>query len=124
MEWLALKLGTTGARIAAALGLALLVLGLLGTAKCALDRAGQAETEAKLNKNQAGAAVESGKDAVETVGSRNTEDAAGNKTAEETKDAIAKSTDAAGVTGAGRDGLCGLAGYRQRPECLRGPDPH
>jgi hypothetical protein len=90
---------------------------LLAVSQCNHDRG--AKTEVKLSKGQAGAAAASGSDAVETVGNRMQADAAGDRTVMETKDAIDNATDAGGVTAAGRSGLCGLAGYRSRPECLR-----
>ncbi len=78
-----------------------------------------AKTEARLARSQAGAAVQSGADAVATVGQRAAEDAASGRVVEETKDEINEATDAAGVTDAGRNGLCRLDGYKRRPECVR-----
>jgi hypothetical protein len=96
---------------------AALVIAVLMVGKCSYDR--RARTEVNLAKGQAGAAVASGTDAVGTVGNRMAADAAGDTTVMETKDAIDNATDAGGVTAAGRSGLCGLAGNRGKPECMR-----
>lgn len=82
------------------------------------------KTEAKLGKNQTKAAIDSGHDAVETLGNRQAEDAAGQKTVQETKDDISKQTDAGGVTDAGNRGLCRLASHRSNPECLQRTPSH
>ena len=93
-----------------------LLLAVLGVAKWTYDRG--AKTEIKLSKGQAGAAVASGSDAVGTLGNRMQADAAGDNTVMETNDAIHHATDARGVTDAGRSGLCKLAAYRGKPECV------
>jgi hypothetical protein len=80
-------------------------------------------TEAKLGKNQTNAAITSGHDAVETIGNRQAADAEGQRTVQETKDAINRANDAGSVTDAGRSGLCRLASHRSSPECLRGAPP-
>lgn len=81
------------------------------------------KTRAKLQQEQTGAAIESGSDAVNTIGNRQTEDAAGASTVLETQREINNATDAGGVTDAGLGGLCNLRGYRGRPECVRKPAP-
>lgn len=81
-----------------------------------------AKTEARLGKNQTGAAIETGRDAVETIGNRQAADGEGRRTVQETKDEINKQTTATGVTGAGRRGLCGLASHRRDPQCVQ-PSP-
>jgi hypothetical protein len=96
---------------------ATLLITVLMVGKCSYDQ--RARTEVNLAKGQAGAAVASGTDAVGTVGNRMAADAAGDTTVMETKDAIDNATDAGGVTAAGRSGLCGLASYRSKPECVR-----
>lgn len=85
------------------------------------QRARVAHTETKLATGQAGASIASGTDAVATVGNRQAQDAAGDRTVQETNDAINNATDAGSVTDAGRSGLCGLSGYRGKPECVRQP---
>lgn len=80
-----------------------------------------ANTRVKLERNQAGAAIQSGKDAIGTLGNRQVEDAQGTETVTETQHEIDNATDAGGVTDAGRNGLCDLRGYRSRPECVRRP---
>lgn len=94
-----------------------LLLVVLGLAKCTYDRS--AKTEIRLSKGQAGAAVASGSDAVGTLGNRMQADAAGDQIVEEATDNVQKAVDARGVTAAGRSGLCQLAGYRRKPECMR-----
>jgi hypothetical protein len=79
------------------------------------------KTEAKLGKNQTNAAINSGHDAVETIGNRQAEDEAGRQSVEETKNDIKNQTDAGGVTDAGRRGLCRLASHRSNPECVQHP---
>jgi hypothetical protein len=93
-----------------------LLVAVLGVAKCSYDQ--RAKTEIKLSKGQAGAAVASGADAVGTLGNRMQADAIGDNTVMETQNAIHNATDAGGVTAAGRSGLCGLSGYRGKPECM------
>lgn len=110
------KLGPTLAKIVFWGVAALLLVAVLGIAKCSYDQ--RAKTELKLSKGQAGAAVASGADAVGTLGNRMQADAIGDNTVMETNNAIDHATDAGGVTAAGRSGLCGLAGYRSKPECM------
>jgi type II secretory pathway component PulM len=97
----------------------LLAAAILVLHQCSVERT--AKTETRLATGQAGAALNSGADAVGAVGNRQAADAAGDQTVMETKDAIDNATDAGGVTDAGRSGLCGLAGNRGKPECLRKP---
>lgn len=104
-----------------ALGVALAVATLFGVTQCQSART--AKTTADLAKGQAGAAVQSGGDAVETLGNRMAADVAGQDTVKETEDAIANATDAAGVSDAGRSGLCGLRGYRNHPDCVQRAGP-
>jgi hypothetical protein len=81
------------------------------------------KAEAKLGKNQTNAAINSGHDAVETIGNRQAADEADRQAVEETKDDIKNQTDAGGVTDAGRRGLCRLASHRSNPECVQHPPP-
>ena len=64
------------------------------------------KTEVKLGNEKAKAGMESGSDAVDTVTNRAASDQEALRQAEETKDEINRQTDAGGVTGAGRRGLC------------------
>jgi hypothetical protein len=111
------RYGPTVAKLIFWGAIGLLVAAMLAVGKCSYDQ--RAKTEIKLSKGQAGAAVASGSDAVATVGNRMQADAAGDQTVTETKDAIKNASDAGGVTAAGRSGLCGLAGNRGKPECMR-----
>lgn len=104
-------------RLLVALVFVALILGFFTLRSC--QNARNAKTETRLSKGQADAAVKSGTDAVETVGNRMAADRAGDQAVEETKDAINNASDAAGVDAAGRAGLCRLAAYRSRPECVR-----
>lgn len=116
-DWLAKKVGT----LVAWLIIIAVVLLLLFAGYQAVKHffTSGVKTEAKLGKNQTNAAIESGHDAVETVGNRQAADAEGQKTVQETKDAINNATDAGGVTDAGRSGLCRLASHRRNPECVQ-----
>lgn len=83
-----------------------------------------AKVERDLNRNQAGAALESGKDAVGAVGSAGERAAAGDQLTQENRNAIqnAPGADAPvdpGVRDAGLRSLCKRAAYRERPECLQ-----
>jgi type VI protein secretion system component VasK len=104
-------------RILVALVFVLLIAGFVTLRSCQAERT--AKTETRLSKGQADAAVKSGSDAVETVGNRMAADRRGDQTVQETKDAINNASDAVGVDAAGRAGLCRLAGYSRRPECVR-----
>ncbi|QNA85132.1 hypothetical protein G4G27_14860 [Sphingomonas sp. So64.6b] len=92
------------------------------------QRARAAQTETRLATGQAGAALHSGADAVETLGNRMAADAAGDHLTRENDDAI-RSADgaaapvAAGVRDAGLAGLCRRAAYRGDPQCVQQPDP-
>lgn len=101
------------------LGLALAGAILFGVTQCQSAR--NAKTVAGLAKGQAGAAVESGSDAVGTLGNRMAADEQGQRTVEETRHEIANATDAGAVSNAGLDGLCGLRGYRDHPDCVQRP---
>ena len=102
-----------------ALGLALVAAILFGVSQC--QEARNAKTVSDLAKGQAGAAIDSGKDAVGTLGNRVDEDERGRKTVKETDDEIANATDAGGVSNAGLGGLCRLRGYRDHPDCVQQP---
>lgn len=88
------------------LGLALAMLLCLGLAVKSCSDARTAATRAKLEAKQSGAAIESGKDAVQTVGNRAAAEANGAAQVQETRDAINNATDVPGITDAGRNGLC------------------
>lgn len=90
-------------------------------------RAGStAKTEARLSRNQTTAALESGADAVGTIGAQSAREAAIDAITKENEDAIrsAPGADApvpAAVDAVARERLCRRAVYRQRPECLQYP---
>jgi len=98
-------------------GLILLVLGLLALAECRMNLG--AKTEVKLSKNQAGAAIESGKAAVEVVSQRQAVDLTNSETIKEAQREIDRATTAAGVSRAGLNGLCNLPSNRGKPECVQ-----
>lgn len=85
-----------------------------------------AKVEARLSKNQAEAALESGADAVETVGTVGAAEAKIDITTRENERAIrnAPGADApvtAELDAVARERLCRRAVYRVRPECLQYP---
>lgn len=87
-----------------------------------------AEAEARLNRNQRGAAIESGADAVTVIGNRMEIDAAGDATTRENDDAIRKADGAAApvaapVRNAGLASLCRRAAYRGDPKCVQQARP-
>lgn len=67
---------------------------------------GDLATKAKLGTELTGAALESGKDAVSTVGDAQRRDEATDKKVEGTQNDVNRATDGAGADRAGRDGLC------------------
>lgn len=107
-----------------ALGVALAVAILFGVTQCQSAR--NAKTATGLAKGQAGAAIESGGDAVETLGNRAAADAAGDQLTRENEDAIRKADGAgapvaAPVRDAGVSSLCRRAAYRGDPRCVQPP---
>ncbi len=81
----------------------------------------QDRTEAKIATGQAGAAIESGKDAVDTHSNRTASESAGRAIVEDTKDEIRNAGTGTDVDRAGRSGLCRLQGNRSKPECVQQP---
>lgn len=95
---------------------------LFGVSQC--QRAQNASTAAKVAKGQAGAAIESGGDAADTVGNRMTADAETDAITQENRDAIhnaegARAPVAPAVRNAGLDSLCRRAAYSHDPRCLQ-----
>ncbi|MFO6447879.1 hypothetical protein ACLBKU_12100 [Erythrobacter sp. NE805] len=85
-----------------------------------------AKTEAKLGKNQTGAALASGADAVATVGEVGARADDHDTITKENADAFRSAPGAAAPVGApldavARERLCRRAVYRVRPECLQFP---
>lgn len=83
-----------------------------------------AKTVAKVSAGQAGAALDSGKDAANTVGNRMDADAAGDQLTKENADDIRKADGAsapvaAPVRDAGLRSLCRRAAYSRDPKCLQ-----
>lgn len=102
-------------------GALLLILGLLWLNSC--QQARTAKTQADLAKGQAGAAMESGQDAVNTIGNRMGADAAGDALTRENEDAIrnaegASAPVAAGVRDAGLASLCRRDSYKHDARCV------
>lgn len=84
---------------------------------------GTERAKAKLSANQTEAAVQSGRDAVQTVGAAGDREAAIDQTTMENSDAIHKADGAdapvaTGVRDAGLASLCRRAAYRSDPKCL------
>jgi hypothetical protein len=103
----------------------LLVLGGAGFVGYNLWQAGRtAKTENKLSTNQTGAALDSGKDAVNTVGAANNREIGIDVRVKGVSDVIRSNPSSAGqldpsLHNAGIDGLCGFAGYRSDPKCVQ-----
>lgn len=90
----------------------------------ALTGGSRAKTEAKLNRNVAGAALDSGSDAVGTMGEQHAAEVAADALTRENDHDIrnARGADAPvdpAASAAGLRSLCKRAAYRQRPECLQ-----
>ncbi|MGX7926443.1 hypothetical protein ACWPMX_07705 [Tsuneonella sp. HG094] len=90
----------------------------------ALTNGERAKTEAKLGRNSAEAAIESGGDAVDTVGAQGGAERATDTITMENADAIRNAEGAAAPVArpardAGLRSLCRRAAYHQRPECLQ-----
>jgi hypothetical protein len=114
------KFGPDVAKLIFWLTIAVLVVAVLGVAKCSYDQ--RAQTEVKLAKDQAGAALQSGQDAVNTVGNRMDADAQGDALTRSSAATIdnaegAKAPVAAPVRDAGIAALCRRAAYRDTPRC-------
>ncbi|MCB5423961.1 hypothetical protein H0274_01710 [Altererythrobacter sp. CC-YST694] len=107
------------------IGVALLGLGmwwLLATATGGKS----AKVDARLNRNLAGAAMESGSDAVAAIGGQIASEAAADSLSSENAHEIrsAPGADAPvdpAAHAAGLHSLCKRAAYRGRPECLQPP---
>jgi hypothetical protein len=85
---------------------------------------GSLETEARISANRADAAIESGKDASNSVGEvgarAQASDALTRSNEQEIRNAPGADEDVdPGVADAGRDSLCRRAAYRDRPECVQ-----
>lgn len=70
------------------------------------------KAEARLGRNTTGAAIESGKDAVRTVGARGAAESDLDKEVGNATRNIENAPDGAAADAAGRDGLCRIAGDR------------
>lgn len=103
-------------------GAVALVLAMLWLSQC--QQARTAGAEARLGNAVAGAAVESGRDAVGAVGGVSASETAIDRTGRQ-NDADIRSAAGAGeavpaaVDTAGRAGLCRRAAYRGDPKCVR-----
>lgn len=100
----------------------LLIFGSLVLRSC--QTAGTARTKAKLATGQAGAAIESGGDAAQTIGNQAAAEAATDALTRENEHAIRTAPGAnAPVDPAARDAglraLCRRAAYRGDPKCMR-----
>ncbi|APR51978.1 hypothetical protein CA223_06885 [Sphingomonas koreensis] len=97
---------------------------VFGVSQC--QRAQNASTAAKVAKGQAGAAIESGGDAADTVGNRMAADAKTDAITQENRNAIqnaegASAPVAAPVRDAGLASLCRRAAYRGDTRCVQPP---
>lgn len=119
-------LGPTVAKIVFWIGVALLVIAILAIGKCSYDRT--AKTRVELSEGQAGAARDSGKDAVETVGQQAGRENDADRITEENENEIRNAEGASdpvapGVRDAGLGSLCRRAAYRDDPRCLQRAAP-
>lgn len=115
-----------GTKVLAGAIIALLLAGFLILQSCQSAR--NAKTEARLNSNQTEAAMNSGSDAVNTVGAQGGRESAIDAATKENTDAIRNAEGAdtpvpAAVSAATRERLCRRAVYRVRPECLQYATP-
>ncbi len=109
------------------IGLALFCLAVIGGVQ-SCRMAQTAKTETRLSKGQTGAALESGADAVGTVGDVGARAAETDRLTQENADAIrsAPGADAPvdpALDRVARERLCRRAAYRGRPECVQQPAP-
>lgn len=116
----------TLARVLMGMGAILLLLGFLWLRSC--QEARTAGTVAKVAKGQAGAAIQSGADAANTIGNRMAADAATDQLTRENEDAIRNAEGAAAPVAApardaGLASLCRRAAYRGKPECVQHAAP-
>lgn len=119
-------LATTAAKIILALAVIALIAGIFAVRSC--QSAQTASTREKLSTGQAGAAIASGQDSVNTIGNRMDADAATDTITRENDDAIrnAKGADAPvdpAVRDAGLASLCRRASYSGNPKCVQHTDP-
>ena len=117
MSWLTKQFGDRAARVIPFAVLLIVVIAGFGVSQCVARK--NAKTEATITRNQGDAAVKSGAAAIDTLSNRFGADAEGDHTVQETQHEISNAQDAGAVTNAGRNGLCRLAGYRTRPECVQ-----
>lgn len=113
---------TRRAIIILALVVAVSLIFVFGVSQC--QRAQTAATAARVAKGQAGAAIESGGDAADTVGNRMAADAETDAITQENRDAIqnaegARAPVAPAVRDAGLDSVCRRAAYSRDPRCLQ-----
>lgn len=104
--------------------LALIALGAAWWLWSSLAGGKAARVEADLGREQTSAAIESGADAVDTVGGQQAAETETDRVTKENADAIRNAPGAAApvdpaLSDAARRGLCRRAAYRERPECLQ-----
>lgn len=105
---------------------ALILLALFGWHEWSVARTAKVET--RLATGQAGAAIASGQDSVNTIGNRMDADAAGDTVHRENVDANNKAEGgnvvvAAPATDTGVAGLCRHAAYHRDPRCVQHANP-
>lgn len=102
------------------------IISLITLNRCSAART--AGTEAKLATGQAGAAIQSGADAVDTIGNTQANEAAADITTKENDDEIRNAPGASApvdpaVRDAGLRSLCRRASYRSNPQCVQYAHP-
>lgn len=113
-------------RILVAIVFVLLIAGFMTLRSCQAERG--AKTQAKVSTGQAGAALQSGQDAANTVGNRMDADAGEDQLTRTNGDEIRKADGASApvaspVRDAGLRSLCKRAAYRGNPKCVQFADP-
>jgi len=108
------------ARILVAIVFVLLIAGFVALRSCQAERG--AKMQAKVSSGQAGASLQSGQDAANTVGNRMDADASEDQLTRTNGDDIRKADGAsapvaAPVRDAGLKALCSRAAYRDSPRC-------
>lgn len=104
----------------------IVAMALVVLTQCTSTR--QKAAVARVEGRQAAAAVESGRDAINTVSSAAQRDQATDQTHEENADAIRAQPGAAvpvdpAIARAAIDGLCRYSSYRNAPQCVQRADP-
>lgn len=103
MNWLERKLGAAGVLVVAALLVVILIVGAYYGVRRYFTK--DLTTQVRVGQNQTSAAIESGHQAVNAIGDRQTSEVRGAQTVKESQDEINRASDPGSVTDAGLNGL-------------------